>query len=119
MIDRGELNRRLKEAFNLLRYKRLVDTQQDLAVALGMDPRNLNSAFNLVGRAMTKSLLLRVADTFPDVINRRYMETGEGDVALPEPSTRPHVEAEARAGFMVGLSTTSESNENCSLFVYK
>lgn len=54
---------------------------------------------------MTLGLLTRVADTFPDILNRDYLLTGEGDVAAPDRSMRPHFEATARAGFMTGLST--------------
>lgn len=53
---------------------------------------------------MTLGLLERVADTFPDILNRDYLLTGQGDVAAPDRSMRPHFEATARAGFMTGLS---------------
>lgn len=104
MIDRKELQVRLAQAFDLLKSKGLIHSLGDLAVAIGMNPKNLNSAYHLVGRAMTKSVLIRVADAFPDIINRKYMETGEGDIALPAPEMRPHFEAEAAAGFTTGLA---------------
>lgn len=53
---------------------------------------------------MNESLLTRIADTFPDILNRDYLLTGEGDVAAPDRSMRPHYDAKASAGFMVGLS---------------
>ena len=53
---------------------------------------------------MNESLLTRIADTFPDILNRDYLLTGQGDVAAPDRSMRPHFEATARAGFMTGLS---------------
>lgn len=84
MIDREELNKRLQEAFNLLKSKGLIHTQKDLAEKLDKDVRNISAAMSNTGRAMTKNLLLRVADAFPDVISREYMETGEGSVGLPE-----------------------------------
>lgn len=62
------------------------------------------AAFSNTGRAMTLGLLTRVADTFPDVLNRDYLLKGEGDVAAPDRTMRPHYEATAAAGFMSGLA---------------
>lgn len=81
MIDRKELNQRLKAAYDSLLVAGKIHSKADLARALQMNVNSLNSAFGLQGRAMTKNLLLRIADAFPDVISRRYMETGEGPVA--------------------------------------
>lgn len=47
-----------------------------------------------------------IADAFPDVISRRYMETGEGPVAAPAKDLRPHFAPTAAAGFMSGMSET-------------
>lgn len=62
------------------------------------------AAFSNTGRVMTLGLLTRVADTFPDVLNRDYLLKGEGDVAAPDRTMRPHYEATAAAGFMSGLA---------------
>lgn len=101
-----------------MKDKGLIHTQKDLADKIGIDVRNLSAAFNLTGRAMTKNLLLRVADAFPDVISRKYMETGEGSVELPGAEMRPHVEANAAAGFMVGLSSPDDGHDRCSLISF-
>lgn len=53
---------------------------------------------------MTTGLLQRVADAFPDVLNRNYLLSGVGEVAAPDKSMRPHFSAKARAGFMCMLS---------------
>lgn len=65
---------------------------------------NLNDAFGLRGNYMNTSLLERVADAFPDVLNRDYLLTGTGEVAAPDPNRRPHYRAQAAAGFMDGLA---------------
>lgn len=62
------------------------------------------AAFSNTGRVMTLGLLTRVADTFPDLLNRDYLLKGEGDVAAPDRTMRPHYEATAAAGFMSGLA---------------
>ena len=53
---------------------------------------------------MTVGLLERVADTFPEYLNRQYLVTGEGELANTSHSQRPHVSAKASAGFMDNLS---------------
>ena len=106
MIDRKELNQRLKAAYDSLLVAGKIHSKADLARALQMNVNSLNSAFGLQGRAMTKNLLLRIADAFPDVISRRYMETGEGPVAAPAKDLRPHFAPTAAAGFMSGMSET-------------
>ena len=53
---------------------------------------------------MNEPLLTKIADTFPDVLNRDYLLKGEGDVAAPDRTMRPHYEATAAAGFMSGLA---------------
>ncbi len=80
MIDRKLLNSRLQEAYKLLLYKGCITSKSDLARAIGMNINNLTSAFTACGRTMTQGLLRRIADAFPDVISREYMETGEGSV---------------------------------------
>lgn len=104
-IDRKELANRFLNAFNLLSSKGILHTYAALAEAIGKTESQISSGMKGTPKLPTKNMLLRVADAFPDIINRKYMETGEGDIALPDPSSRPHVEDEARAGFMVGLST--------------
>ena len=106
MTNRKELNQRLKAAYDSLLVAGKIHSKTDLARALQLNVNSLNSAFGLQGRAMTKNLLLRIADAFPDVISRRYMETGEGPVAAPAKDLRPHFAPTAAAGFMSGMSET-------------
>lgn len=84
MIDRNELNKRFQEAFNLLKSKGLIHTQKDLADAIGKSETDVSSGLKGRGKLPSLKMLLRVADAFPNVINKKYMETGEGSVGLPE-----------------------------------
>lgn len=111
MIDRNELNKRFQEAFNLLKSKGLVHTQKDLADAIGKSETDVSSGLKGRGKLPSLKMLLRVADAFPDVISREYMETGEGSVGLPDSETRPHFEADVAAGFMVGLSPADDGHQ--------
>lgn len=104
MIDRTILLQRLERAYELLLERGIIHSKSDLARAINKAPKNLMAAFSNTGRAMTLGLLTRVADTFPDVLNRDYLLMGEGDVAAPDRTMRPHYEATAAAGFMSGLA---------------
>lgn len=104
MIDRTILLQRLERAYELLLERGVIHSKSDLARAINKEPKNLMAAFSNTGRVMTLGLLTRIADTFPDILNRDYLLTGQGDVAAPDRSMRPHFEATARAGFMTGLS---------------
>lgn len=104
MIDRELLRSRLVAAYEYLKQKGLIHSKSDLARAVGIRVNNLNDAFGLRGNYMNEPLLTKIADTFPDILNRDYLLTGQGDVAAPDRSMRPHFEATARAGFMTGLS---------------
>lgn len=104
MIDRELLRIRLVTAYECLRDKGVIHSKSDLARAISVRVNNLNDAFGLRGNYMNESLLTRVADTFPDILNRDYLLNGNGEVAAPDRTMKPHFEATARAGFMTGLS---------------
>ena len=104
MIDRELLKERLVRAYEYLKDNGLIHSKSDLARTVGIRINNLNDAFGLRGNYMNESLLTRVADAFPDVLNREYLLTGEGDVAAPDRTLRPHFEAKASAGFMSAIS---------------
>lgn len=104
MIDRALLSKRLNNAYDYLYRTGSVHNVAEFAKLLGKDRANVTNALACKGRVMTQKLLERVADTFPDILSRDYLLTGQGDVAAPDRSMRPHFEATARAGFMTGLS---------------
>lgn len=104
MIDRALLSKRLNNAYDYLYRTGSVHNVAEFAKLLGKDRANVTNALACKGRVMTQKLLERVADTFPDVLNRDYLLMGEGDVAAPDRTMRPHYEATAAAGFMSGLA---------------
>lgn len=104
MIDRALLSKRLNNAYDYLYRTGSVHNVAEFAKLLGKDRANVTNALACKGRVMTQKLLERVADTFPDVLNRDYLLKGEGDVAAPDRTMRPHYEATAAAGFMSGLA---------------
>lgn len=104
MIDRPLLSKRLQSAYDYLRGNGVVHTITEFAEAIGKTQGDVSNALSCRGRVMTIGLLTRVADAFPDVLNRDYLLTGEGEVAAPDKTLKPHVEAKAAAGFMSGFA---------------
>lgn len=102
MIDRELLRSRLVAAYEYLKQKGLIHSKSDLARAVGIRVNNLNDAFGLRGNYMNEPLLTKIADTFPDVLNRDYLLKGEGDVAAPDKSLKPHYPATVAAGVLSG-----------------
>ena len=102
MIDRALLSRRLNNAYDYLYRTGSVHNVAEFAKLLGKDRANVTNALACKGRVMTQKLLERVADTFPDVLNRDYLLKGEGDVAAPDKSLKPHYPATVAAGVLSG-----------------
>lgn len=82
MIDREILSKRLEEAYRLLLYKGLIKNKTDLGKAIGRDHATISNALACRGGTMTKGLITRVADAFPDILNKEYLLTGEGSIEL-------------------------------------
>lgn len=113
MIDRSIFQERLIYAYNYLLDSGLIHNQQQLADAIGVKKQVVSSALNNVGRVLTMNFLLRVADAFPEVINREYMEHGVGEVAKKQGV--PHIPYEVSAGG-VGISLGAVSLNDCEMF---
>lgn len=90
--DKEAAHSRLLEARELLMSKGLIHSDTDLAKATGKYLQDISDALRGVERKITMGLLTRIADAFPDIINRDYLLHGEGDIQLPDPDTRPHID---------------------------
>lgn len=98
------LTDRLTQAFEYLRYNGAVRTIREFASALGRNENHVSAALKGDTKRCTLGLMKRIADAFPTQLNRDYLLTGEGSVAPPDTSLRPHVESGAAAGFMFGIA---------------
>lgn len=98
------LHQRRLNAFDYLRDNGILHTQTQFAEVIGKTQQSLNAAFKDAPKRCTLGLMKAIADAFPDVLNRDYLLTGEGEVAAPDKSLRPHFEAKVSAGFMDGMS---------------
>lgn len=99
-----KIHARLLKAFDYLKNKGIIHTQTQLAEKIGKTQQSVNAAFKDTPKRCTLGLMKAIADAFPNILNRDYLLTGEGDVAAPDPNRRPHYRAQAAAGFMDGLA---------------
>lgn len=109
MVDRTELQGRLIKAYNFLLDSGLIHNQQQLADAIGKSKGDISSALNNRGRVMTLGFLKKVADAFPDVLNRDYLLNGVGEVG--KVNGIPHIPFEVAAGGVasaLGSATISD-----------
>ena len=98
------LHQRLLKAFDYLRNNGILHTQTQFAEVIGKTQQSLNAAFKDAPKRCTLGLMKAIADAFPENLNRDYLLTGEGEVAVPDKTMRPHFEAKVCAGFMCGVA---------------
>lgn len=98
------LHQRLLKSFEYLKDMGAVHTVTQFADVIKKPRPNIANAMRGDPKRCTTGLMKTIADAFPDVLNRDYLLAGEGDVAAPDKSLKPHFEAKASAGFMDGMS---------------
>lgn len=94
---------RIHQAVDYLRSIGKLHTQLDIAEALGMREAAVSSALNNKDRRFTKGFIKRFAKAYSDYISQEWLLTGEGEMAAPDKTMRPHFDAKASAGFMCGV----------------
>lgn len=98
------LHQRLIKAYDLLLSKGAIHNRTQLGEKIGKTKSQISDAFNDRPRYCTEGLMTRIADAFPDVLSRDYLLNGTGSPAAPDRSLRPHVAADAAAGFLDSVS---------------
>lgn len=68
----------IRLAFQYLRSKGIVHTQQDVADMMGVKKENISRAFNGKDKYYTPSFLARFNAVFGDIFNINWLQTGEG-----------------------------------------
>ena len=109
MIDKSILQERLVNAYNYLLDSGLVHNKQQFADAIGKQRPAVSRALSNNGRDLTMGLLKKVADAFPDVLNREYLLDGIGEVG--KVNGIPHIPFEVAAGGVasaLGSATISD-----------
>lgn len=77
---------------------------EDIADLCGIPRPNITAAINGNVRYVTKGNLEKFAKAYSDYIDESWLLTGEGQMAKPDKSMRPHYDAKACAGFMCDVS---------------
>lgn len=75
---------RLNEAYEYLKVIGRVEKQQDVANDIGSVKAYVSRALGGHAEALTDSFLRRFANAYCDVINRRWLLTGEGNMLVDE-----------------------------------
>lgn len=69
----------LNEAYEWLRYKKLVSSKKEFAAHIGIDKTNLSSAFNGMEKYLTDNLFIKISEAFP-LLDKNWLLTGEGNM---------------------------------------
>lgn len=98
------LRQRLQNAYTLLLDSGEIHNRVQFGERIRKTKSQISDAFKDRPGYCTLGLMKAIADTFPDVLNRDYLLTGEGEVAVPDKTMRPHFDTKASAGFMCEIS---------------
>ena len=120
---------RLNEAYDYLKFKKIIKVQKDVAERMGATRPNVSNALSGKEEYLTESFLRRFGDAFSDTISTEWLLTGEGEMlttdnAPPEEESSEHsqlipappgkgiplIPLPAMAGFLKG-ATSINPNE--------
>ena len=72
--------------YDHLRNVGVVHTKKELAEKIGFEQTNLSSAFSGSHKYLTDGLFERIGAAFPDIFNKNWLLTGEGEMLKNAPS---------------------------------
>lgn len=79
-----EENTHIKEAYNYLKYKKIVANMQELANKIGAQRTSVSAALNGNGEYLTPSFCKRFNQAFSGIFNEVWLLTGEGEMLKTE-----------------------------------
>lgn len=103
-MDKISAHKRLLQAIDYLKDSGMARTHEDIAELCGLPRPNISAAINGNPRYVTEGNLRKFAAAYSDYISEEWLLTGEGEMAVPDKTMRPHFEAKACAGFMYGVA---------------
>lgn len=103
-MDKNAAFERLTKAVEYLRDNGMARKHEEIAALSGLSRSNVTSALNGDYKRITEGNLRKFAAAYSDYINEDWLLTGEGEMAVPDKTMRPHFEAKACAGFMYGVA---------------
>lgn len=102
---------RLLQAIGYLKDNGAIHKQQDIADALGMGKARISEALKGKEGKFTTGFIKRFAAAYSDYINEEWLLTGDGEMAVPDKSLRPHIGVKVSAGFMAGLGENDKGDD--------
>ena len=103
-MDKISAHKRLLQAIDYLKDSGMARKHEDIAELCGLPRPNISAAINGNPRYVTEGNLRKFATAYSDYISEEWLLTGEGEMAVPDKTMRPHFEAKACAGFMYGVA---------------
>lgn len=101
----SEIHERLVAAFDYLRVRGVIHTQAEFAEAINKSPQQVSDAFKDRPKRCTLGLMKAIAGAYGHYINKEWLLTGNGRMAMPGADERPHIDSvEAAAGYLGGFS---------------
>lgn len=89
--QRREVKERLLTCFSVLRERRLADTYDDIARAMGMNPVTVRSAFAPSNSYLSDRFLRQFLSTYPGLFSSEWLYTGEGEISKDEGRQAPYL----------------------------
>lgn len=102
-MDKDIIFARFRQAFDYLKSRGALHKQSDLCEPLGLGRSHVSEFYNGKDSYFTEKNLRRFAAAYSDYISEEWLLTGEGEMAVPDKTMRPHFDAKASAGFMCGI----------------
>ena len=76
---------RFNEAYNELKWRHIIEKQEDLAALLGTSRPNISAALKGNPKVLTLKFLNRFYDKFKDTFRKEWLLRGEGDMLVDGP----------------------------------
>lgn len=100
---------RLQKSYDVLWARGVVHSYTEFASMIDKRFQHISAAFKGDPKRCTLGLMKKIAESFPDIIDKNYMLTGEGSVeAIDIKRTRPFVDVPIRAGYPGGLAAAAD-----------
>ena len=89
-MNKEQAFERLTQSVEYLKDNGKARNQTEMADLMGVRQPHLASALNGDFKRLTEGMLCKFAAAYSDYINEEWLLTGEGEMAAPDKSMRPH-----------------------------
>ena len=110
-MDKEQAFARFTQSIEYLKDMGKARKHEEIAELMGRPRPHVSAAINGNMARFTEGFVKAFAAAYSDYIDEHWLLTGEGEMAVPDKSLRPHFDTKASAGFMDGLSEGKMSAE--------